>query len=200
MASPEDEIAAGASPRNELRTSGADREQALEVLKVAFVQERLTKDEFDQRIDQVLTSRTYADLDALTADIPAGPVSPHPAQRRETGRREIRRASAAIAAVTFVTAEALLLPRVHHPVAGVAAGVAVSMFSAVLMAGLLTLIAWVLDRSASRQSSYGTPPPGNGPRQLGTADPGGQSPDSSTRPRPAAQAVRRLRPVITTVI
>jgi hypothetical protein len=41
-------------------------------LKIAFVQGRLAKDEFDLRVSQTLTSRTYADLAALTADLPAG--------------------------------------------------------------------------------------------------------------------------------
>ena len=56
----------------QLRTSHADREQAIDVLKAAFVQGRLTKDEFDLRVGQVFASRTYAALDALTAGIPDG--------------------------------------------------------------------------------------------------------------------------------
>jgi len=39
-------------------------------LKVAFVQGRLTKDELDARLGQTLASRTYAELAALTADLP----------------------------------------------------------------------------------------------------------------------------------
>ena len=53
-----------------LRTSQAEREQAVDVLKAAFIQGRLTKDEFDLRVGQVFASRTYAELGALTADIP----------------------------------------------------------------------------------------------------------------------------------
>jgi hypothetical protein len=53
--------------------SGADREQALDALKAAFVQGRLTKHEFDHRVGRVLFA-TYAELDALTADIPVGPT------------------------------------------------------------------------------------------------------------------------------
>jgi hypothetical protein len=41
----------------------------LDALKAAFVQGRLAKDEFDLRVGKVLA--TYAELDALTADIPA---------------------------------------------------------------------------------------------------------------------------------
>jgi hypothetical protein len=37
------------------------------------VQGRLTEDELDLRVDQVYASRTYAELDAVTADIPGAP-------------------------------------------------------------------------------------------------------------------------------
>lgn len=65
-----DEIAVGA--RSHLRASQADREHVIEVLKVAFVQDRLSKDEFDVRVGQAFTSQTYAELATLTADLPAG--------------------------------------------------------------------------------------------------------------------------------
>ena len=56
----------------QLRTSHADREQAIDVLKAAFVQGRLTKDEFDLRVGQVFAPRTYAELGALPPSSPAG--------------------------------------------------------------------------------------------------------------------------------
>ena len=40
------------------------------MLKAAFVQGRLTKQEFDLRVGQVLASRTYADLRALIGESP----------------------------------------------------------------------------------------------------------------------------------
>jgi Domain of unknown function (DUF1707) len=58
--------------RGHLRASHADREHVIEVLKAAFVEGRLTKDELAVRVGQTLASRTYAHLAALTADIPAG--------------------------------------------------------------------------------------------------------------------------------
>jgi hypothetical protein len=57
--------------RGLLRTSRADREHVIGVLQAAFVQGRLTKDEFVDRTGRTLTSRTYAELSAVTADLPA---------------------------------------------------------------------------------------------------------------------------------
>ena len=77
MAGPGDEMAAG---RGHLRASNADREQVISLLKPAFVQGRLTKDEFDLRVGRALLSRTCAELAALTADIPADLVGVQPLQ------------------------------------------------------------------------------------------------------------------------
>jgi hypothetical protein len=41
------------------RASDADREQVIGVLKAAFVQERLTKDDFDARVGHAMASRTW---------------------------------------------------------------------------------------------------------------------------------------------
>ena len=72
MAGPGNEITARAKGHSQLRASHVDREQVIELLKAAFVQGRLGKDEFELRVGQVLASRTYADLAVLTDDIPAG--------------------------------------------------------------------------------------------------------------------------------
>ena len=69
MTGPPDERAAAAGS---LRASHVDREQAISALKAAFVQGRLTSDEFDARVGQALASRTRAELAAITADIPVG--------------------------------------------------------------------------------------------------------------------------------
>ena len=61
--------------------SDADRERAIEALKIAFVQGRLTKDELDTRAGLALVSRTYAELSAATANIPARPAAPRPRPR-----------------------------------------------------------------------------------------------------------------------
>ena len=72
MAGLGDEMAAATPGRGRLRASNADREQVIGALKVAFVEGRLTEDEFDARLGQVYASRTYAELAEVTADIPTG--------------------------------------------------------------------------------------------------------------------------------
>ena len=78
-----DQVAAAG--RGRLRVSHADRERVIGTLKAAFVQGRLAKDEFDARVGHALASRTYADLAALTADIPAGLTGAQP-PRNPPGR------------------------------------------------------------------------------------------------------------------
>jgi hypothetical protein len=56
--------------------AAADRERTIDVLKAAFGEGRLTKEEFDSRSGRVLAARTYADLAAIVADLPAGPSGP----------------------------------------------------------------------------------------------------------------------------
>jgi hypothetical protein len=70
-----------AAGRGRLRASHADREQVIGTLKAAFVQGRLTKDELDARVGQTLAARTYADLTAVTADLPAGLARTQPVRK-----------------------------------------------------------------------------------------------------------------------
>jgi Domain of unknown function (DUF1707) len=57
-----------------MRSSQADRERAVDVLKAAFAEGRLDQDEYTERVGQAYASRTYAELAALTGDLPAGPL------------------------------------------------------------------------------------------------------------------------------
>ena len=61
--------------------STADRDRSVEVVKASFVEGRLTKEELDLRVGQVLVSRFFEELMALTADLPAGPFGRLPAHR-----------------------------------------------------------------------------------------------------------------------
>jgi hypothetical protein len=198
MVSPGDETAAGAQGHALLRASAADREQVIEVLKVAFVQGCITKNELDQRIGKVLASRTCDDLDVLTADIPAGLTRAQPAEPArpsDNGKKVIWRASAALGGTVLVTAEAAALPHLDVGTALFLGSVA-GMFVAGLLAVLLTLIKWVLDRSSSRQLTQG-PRPGahdGAARPPAPASPAAQPRQTGHRPRPGAEAARSRPP------
>jgi hypothetical protein len=62
----------------QMRASSADRERAIDVLKAAFAEGRLDMDEYAERVGRVHSSRTYAELGALTADLPVGPLGTLP--------------------------------------------------------------------------------------------------------------------------
>jgi hypothetical protein len=58
-----------------LRASHADRDRVVETLRVAAGDGRLSAEELDERLELALTARTYAELAALTTDLPAAPES-----------------------------------------------------------------------------------------------------------------------------
>lgn len=89
----------------------ADRERAAGVLRAGFAEGRLTQDELDDRLARVYSSRTYGELWALTADLPAGPMPfQHPAHlpvRQEPGDSPAAWRSAAALVLTALVIFAL---------------------------------------------------------------------------------------------
>jgi hypothetical protein len=143
-----DEMTAAAAGDGHLRASHADREHVIDTLKAAFVQGRLTKDEFGLRVGQTLASRTYADLAALTTDLPA----------RLTGARLRHEAAPAQAPPVnkplLWGAYAVLVAAVGSMVVAFPAGSLLLLTIGVLailiaapVAGALTLDSWREDRS-----------------------------------------------------
>jgi uncharacterized protein DUF1707 len=188
-----------AGARGRLRSSHADREQAIDVLKAAFVQGRLTKDELDLRVGQVFASRTYGDLDALTADIPGWVISTQPStdHAREPGRMLSFKTAARVGAVgacpSMASAAMVMLYSSGVPaVAGVllvgATGVAVTG----LLAALLMFLSWVVRRS---QSGPAQGPP-SGPAGLASKReaPTWQLPSAGHDPWHIAEAARSRLP------
>ncbi|HLT61473.1 MAG TPA: DUF1707 domain-containing protein [Microlunatus sp.] len=120
---------AGQEPRDvgpiaggNLRASDADREQVANLLGTAFADGRLTHDEYQERLEQAMTARTFDDLVPLTSDlVPVTPSPPqqqsrqgfsvdasHPTEERDTmiaifggatrkGKWRVRRSSVAVA-------------------------------------------------------------------------------------------------------
>jgi hypothetical protein len=89
-----------------LLASHADREQVIDALKDAFVQDRLTKDEFDSRVSHAFAARTLADLAPLIADLPVAPLAaPGPPSWRPENT-SARNSARVVAASTVLTASA----------------------------------------------------------------------------------------------
>ena len=164
MPEPGGEIAAGAGGASHLRASHAEREQVIGLLQAAFVQGRLTKDEFDLRVGRALTSRTRAELAALTADIPAGLAgaqAPQPAPEWSAKKAAAAVLSAVAAWWSIVVAVSLWAadngPAQRSP------GVAIVLILLPVSLVWIWLIAVLLERRASRRSARGRPPGGCGP-------------------------------------
>ena len=61
-----------------MRASAAERERAVDVLKAAFTEGRLSQDEYSDRVGAVQVSKTYGDLAVLMGDLPVGPFGSLP--------------------------------------------------------------------------------------------------------------------------
>jgi len=154
MTGPGDEGAARLAGRGRLRASHADREQAIEVLKTAFAEGRLTRDELDSRAGQAFASRTYAELAAVTADIPAEPAPaapPRPARARpgQRGDTTVRTGARVIAGATILTASvwAGALSTDSATVMGLLWAFTFTWFGIVCLVGAVMLESWRQRRS-----------------------------------------------------
>jgi len=188
MAGPGDELAAGAGGRGHLRASHADREQVIGMLKAAFVQGRLAKDELDMRVGQALASRTYADLAALTADLPAGLARTEPVRKPARGKSRL---TAGVAVV--------LCPAGIYASAGVVHAVLVGneRLLIALMPVFVSFVVWMVagvvnwrDKRSGGQSPRRPAPGagGQGSRRLPSAGLGGQRPPADPGHQQTAQA------------
>jgi hypothetical protein len=201
MAEPGDRRAAPAGGHGRLRASHADRDQAIEVLKDAFAQGRLDTDELDARVGQAFASRTYAELAAVTADIPAAPAAIQPvaaapvaAGQASTPARTLAkaglRAALSVLVAAVVVGSAVLTQNLILMFLGVcavpAAAIAVSGFL-----GYGVIDAWQERRSrAQLRSGPGQPGGGLGNEPSSPVRHGRPAP--GTRPDPALPG--RTRP------
>jgi hypothetical protein len=153
MARPGDEVAGG---RGHLRASHADRDQVVGILKTAFVQGMLDQGEFGLRVGQALAARTYADLAALTSDLPAGlraaPPWPWPVRARlqPSGLRPRRWIAIATVLYAAVWAYVLLAPdRGGYPAAPM---LVIGGFCAYLSVWVIGVGEMALDRQFRRSA------------------------------------------------
>lgn len=69
-----------------LRASDADRDQVATVLSTAYAEGRLTREEHDERVDELMAAKTFDDLIPITRDLvivasPDPAAAPQPANR-----------------------------------------------------------------------------------------------------------------------
>ena len=70
--------------RGKMRAADVDRDRVVEFLNTAYSEGRLPKDEYDTRLENALSARTYADLDQLVADLPAARAAMVPPAAKTT--------------------------------------------------------------------------------------------------------------------
>jgi Domain of unknown function (DUF1707) len=136
-----------------LRTSRADREHVVGVLQVAFVQGRLTKDEFVDRVGRALASRTYTELSPITHDLPALLIgSQLPRMRTEAATGHSTRSAARVVLGGFIglaiAIVALVLSVLANNPLGLL-GAALAVVGTSVVAGTAMVESW--DRQPARR-------------------------------------------------
>jgi hypothetical protein len=76
----------GPADHSLMRVSDSDREGAADVLREAAGQGRITMDELDERLALAYAAKTYADLAAVTRDLPGPAQAPSAVQPVMAGR------------------------------------------------------------------------------------------------------------------
>jgi hypothetical protein len=56
--------------RGSMRAADADRDRVAGILGTAYAEGRLSKDEYDARLDSAMSARTFGDLDQVLTDLP----------------------------------------------------------------------------------------------------------------------------------
>ncbi len=203
MAGPGDEIAAGAAGRGHLRASHADREQVIGILKAAFVQGMLDRDEFGQRVSQAFAARTHADLAAVTGDLPAGLAAAQPpGSARTPGEARVVRPGPVIAVATAFYACVwpflVLWPTDSEGDIQAPVGLLFSSTTLIYLFVLVTAVGFAIAGRREKRSGGQLPrrpaPGGPASRRLLPAGQGRQLPPGDHGDRHAAEATRGRRP------
>jgi len=98
-----------------MRAASADRERAVDVLKAGFAEGRLTQEEYNERVGRAYAARTYGELTALTADLPAGAVPavfPVPMYQPPVTTNSLARASLVLGVAEFFTMGLTAIPAI----------------------------------------------------------------------------------------
>ena len=180
--------------RARMRASHADRDQAINRLKAAFVQGRLTKDELVTRAAQAFSARTYADLATLTADFPAepaaGPGQLVPARPRRPVHPRIKVGAGVIALIAAVFTMLVVLMGVSVVPVVAFAGIAVVFGGSAVVVVSVPIVVVLKLEARRRNRSGGQLPPRQSPGTPGQAPRPAIEPPPIDRDHPAAEAAR----------
>ncbi len=98
-----------------MRAATPDRERAVDVLKAGFAEGRLTQEEYNLRMGQAYSAKTYGELAALTADLPAGAMPtawPVPMYQPPASTNSLARASLVLGVAEFFTMGLTAIPAI----------------------------------------------------------------------------------------
>ena len=98
-----------------MRAATPDRERAVDVLKAGFTEGRLTQEEYNHRMGQAYSAKTYGELAALTADLPAGAMPtawPVPVYQPPASTNSLARASLVLGVAEFFTMGLTAIPAI----------------------------------------------------------------------------------------
>jgi hypothetical protein len=144
--------------RAQMRAATADRDRAADLLNTAYAEGRLTRDEHEARLTQVMSAATFAELDAVVADLPGG-RPPVPALPPKTNSMAIASLLCGAGQVMFwplITIPAIVLGHVARrqirqtgeggsglATAGLVLGyIGAGVFALGILALVLILVAW----------------------------------------------------------
>ena len=82
-----------------MRAADADRDRVAGILSTAYSEGRLSRDEYDARLQSALSARVYADLDDVVTDLPAAQATTPSAAARPTVTGTARTNGLAIASL-----------------------------------------------------------------------------------------------------
>ena len=98
--------------RAKMRACDADRDRVVEHLNVAYSEGRLSKDEYDGRLERAFSARTYADLDQIVADLPAAGATVVTAETSVARTNGLAIASLACGLAQFVVGPLATIPAI----------------------------------------------------------------------------------------
>jgi hypothetical protein len=167
--------------RGQMRAADVDRDRAVSFLTTAFTEGRLTKDEYDERVEQALHARTYADLDVVVTDLPGARNVASPPVVRPRGTNGLAIASLACGIAQFMLGPLPTIPAIvfghvaRHQIrrtgedgaglalAGLILGWAAVIMGVLIVAGVAAVVASSTGFHVAHAVPGGAPPPPGAP-------------------------------------